>query len=274
MMYLFGANGMLGRYVSSALIGIKGLVPLGSEEFDLCRPATVLKWLELEQIGPEDVIINCAGVIGPRMQVRGLYETIQVNSIFPHLLSDLAETTEVNVIHITTDGVFSGKKGKYSEVDVKDAIDDYGKTKALGEPENITVIRTSLIGEEREGNQRSLIEWLKTQEGSKVFGYTNHFWNGVTCWQLAKIIRDIIVKETYWKGVRHIFSPEIISKYQLLTLLIAEYNLDIKVDLFEATPGCDRSLVNSKDIQKPIIDEIPSIQDQIKEMISCNPFES
>ena len=133
MMYLFGANGMLGRYVSSALIGIKGLVPLGSEEFDLCRPATVLKWLELEQIGPEDVIINCAGVIGPRMQVRGLYETIQVNSIFPHLLSDLAETTEVNVIHITTDGVFSGKKGKYSEVDVKDAIDDYGKTKALGD---------------------------------------------------------------------------------------------------------------------------------------------
>jgi dTDP-4-dehydrorhamnose reductase len=118
---------------------------------------------------------------------------------------------ECNVIHITTDCVFSGRGGRYDENSLHDCLDDYGKSKSLGENQNLTIIRTSIIGEEKT-NKKSLLEWVKSQKNNLIFGYTNHFWNGVTCLEMSKFIFTLIKEQNYWKGVQHVYSPDIVSK--------------------------------------------------------------
>ena len=95
-----------------------------------------------------DVIINCIGTIKPRVDSLGDLNAILVNSVFPRVLANVCETLGVNMIHPTTDCVYTGTKGSYDETDKYDVNDVYGMSKALGEPNNCTVIRTSIIGEE------------------------------------------------------------------------------------------------------------------------------
>jgi dTDP-4-dehydrorhamnose reductase len=184
-----------------------------------------------------------------------------VNSLFPHVLEEVSKTIGCKVIHITTDCVFSGLRGFYSETDDHDCVDEYGKTKSLGENKNLMVIRTSIIGEELK-NKKSLIEWVKSQNNSKVNGFTNHFWNGVTCLELAKFVENIISTESYWAGVRHIFSPEIVSKFDLLRIIKKTYNLNI--DITPSTANfCDRSLTS---IYDPKISK--SLEQQVQEQFN------
>ena len=98
--------------------------------------------------------------------------------------------------------------------DVHTATDIYGTTKSLGESQKSTIIRTSIIGEELTG-QNSLLEWIKSNKNKTINGFANHYWNGVTCLTLSKIIKSIIDKKDYWTGVRHIFSPNTVTKYDL-----------------------------------------------------------
>jgi dTDP-4-dehydrorhamnose reductase len=167
------------------------------------------------------------------------------------------------MIHITTDCVFSGKDGKYNEYSNPDESNYYGTSKSLGELCDGTIIRTSIIGEELV-NKRSLLEWVISNENRSINGYTNHFWNGVTCLQLAKIIHKIIIENTYWNGVRHIYSPTTASKYELCSIINDIYELNIKIKEFE-TEKVDKSLSTIYDAHKNIF-EIPELEYQIKEM--------
>ena len=145
------------------------------------------------------------------------------------------------MIHITTDCVYSGKDGSYTEGSLHDCTDVYGKTKSLGEPPNCSVIRTSIIGEEF-GTSRSLIEWVKSQDGKTVNGYTDHWWNGMTCHQTAKVMEKIVRDNLYWESVRHIFTPNPISKCDLVKAISHVHQLDIKVDPVEAPEAVNRTL--------------------------------
>lgn len=262
--FLFGANGMLGNYVRSYLSQNHiQVISLTRKDFDLeeLSVLSLKKFLEEKGLGADDVIVNCAGVIPQASKDRELSKRnyYKINSILPIILSMLT----THMIHITTDCVFSGATGGYHEYSTHDEINDYGTSKSLGELCDGTIIRTSIIGEELV-NKRSLLEWVISNENRSINGYSNHFWNGVTCLQLAKIIYKIINKSLYWNGVRHIYSPTTVSKYELCKMISDIYELNIKVKEFN-TDKVDKSLSTIYGAHENIFD-IPELEDQIKEM--------
>ena len=178
-------------------------------------------------------------------------------------MSDYCQKKKIKLIHITTDCVFSGKRGKYSENDKHDCEDIYGKTKSIGEPDNCMVIRTSIIGEEKY-NKRSLIEWIKLKRGKTLKGFSDHYWNGLTTKHLSEKILQVIKKNLYKKEVFHIFSTPTISKYKLLELINVKLKLNCKIIKFKTKVPINRSLITLKNLQKKL--KINSIFSQIKDI--------
>lgn len=220
---IFGADGMLGKYVSVYLsqfpekYNIKNIT---RKEFDITKdPENNLT----ELIVRDDIVINCAGLIHQRSPQNSEHYK-QINSLFPFMLKKYTNI----LIHITSECVFNGKVGLYRETDKHDARDLYGISKSLGEPKDACVIRTSFIGEELR-NKKSLFEWIKSKQFDKIDGYKNHKWNGTTCLELAKFIDKIITNKLLWKGTRHIFSPSCISKYDLIKMICDVYDFDVEV---------------------------------------------
>jgi dTDP-4-dehydrorhamnose reductase len=230
--FLFGSTGMLGRYVHSILKEQYDIETISRQEYDIENDNYErLENIFASKLKKNDVIINCAGII-PQKYEKDDYKTyILVNTLFPHKLSEISECYGAKLIHITTDCVYDGTKGNYLENDKHTAKDIYGVSKSLGEPvnSNTTIIRTSIIGEELEG-KKSLIEWIKSNKGGEISGYANHFWNGVTCLTLAKIIKNIIDNDNFWKGLKHIFSENTVSKYDLCCYVNEIYRLNIKIN--------------------------------------------
>ena len=266
---LFGSNGMLGNYVNSYLSKSSEIISLTRKDYDLSRLSidTLTTLLNEKNLQKDDIVINCAGVIPQASKQRGLNTRLYftINSLFPVILSQICDKFKAKMIHVTTDCVFSGKDGNYNEDSIHDEINDYGMSKSLGELCKATIIRTSIIGEEVE-NKRSLLEWVKCNSGKKIDGYTNHLWNGVTCLQLSKAIYQIIDEGLYWNGVRHVFSPNCVSKYELVQLINEVYNLDITVNKHQPEGTVDKTLTTIYDINEKF--HIPCLNDQIAEQRS------
>ena len=225
---IFGSTGMLGLYVYKVLYKNYEVICINRNEFDILND----KWIKLKNIlnnyNKNDIIINCAGIIPQKVDSTQYKEYICINSLFPHKLQEICNNKNMKLIHITTDCVYNGFKGNYSPNDNHTTNTIYGITKSLGEPDEATIIRTSIIGEELL-NKKSLLEWIKSNKNNKINGFTNHYWNGVTCLTLAKIIKYIIQDNIFWKGVRHIYSPDIVSKYDLCCYINKIYDLNIDI---------------------------------------------
>ena len=259
--FVLGYTGMLGRYVYTYLKseGYNNIIGLSRKELDAAN--VTKEQLNSISFTKNTVIINCMGVIKQRKGVSNL-EFIQVNSVFPYLLSNLCKKTGSKLIQISTDCVYSGAKGNYNESSEHDAKDIYGITKSLGEPEDATIIRTSIIGEEV-NQSRSLLEWVKSNKDKEVSGFTNHVWNGITCLQFAKICKYIIDNKFFWRGVKHIISPNSITKSHLVKLISKVYNLDVKVNPCTTDVSCDRTLSS---IRNDVSINIPDLETQLIEM--------
>jgi len=265
---LFGANGMLGRYLHVYLQTKYEVIPVNRDQFDVLKSNV----LDLDNLmikiecDSNTVIVNCIGLIPQRCSINessdNLY--IRVNSEFPHLLNAMAQKYKCHYIHITTDCVYDGNKGQYTEQDLATEKNMYGKSKSLGEPNTATVIRTSIIGEEIK-NKKSLIEWVKSQNGNTINGYDNHYWNGVTCLQLAKIIDQIIKNNNFWIGVRHIFSPDSVSKYELVSMIVEVYKLNINVNKHTTDKLCNKTLSTIYSTNNEF--NISALSDQINELV-------
>jgi dTDP-4-dehydrorhamnose reductase len=176
-----------------------------------------------------DIVINCIGLVSEFRIANDLLSLINVNARFPHQVALLCQTVGAKLIHISTDGVFDGKKGIYTETDEVNINDIYGMSKFLGEvryPHCLT-LRTSIIGHELKGKS-GLVEWFLAQNG-KVRGYSRAMYSGFPTIELAKIISDYILPNDKLAGIYHI-SSEPISKYDLLCLIADRYNkkIDIK----------------------------------------------
>lgn len=186
-----------------------------------------------------DYVINCIGGI----KQHGLSDNdlSMLNTIFPIHLSVECSMTNTRLIHVSTDCVFSGKKGTYLESDVPDPVDMYGITKLIGEPTSHMVLRTSLIGEELHTNV-SLLGWAKSQAGKSVRGFTNHIWNGVTTTQFARCCDEIITKDLYVPGLRHIFNPTPVSKAEMLEEFNSHFDLGLKIEHVDAEVSVNRTL--------------------------------
>jgi dTDP-4-dehydrorhamnose reductase len=266
--YIFGSNGMLGNYVTKYLTNNNyTVIPLTRDLYDLSlvKYNTLCTFLHSFDITSDDVVINCAGVIPQsyNMKYTNNKSYYIINTIFPIILSIYCNFNEIKMIHITTDCVFSGNDGNYNEMSEHDAFDSYGMSKSLGETiDNITIIRTSIIGHEK-SIKKSLLEWTISNKNKSINGFSNHIWNGITCLQLAKIIHNVISNNLYWNGVRHIFSPTKVSKYDLINMINEIYNLNINITSIEHQSFSDKSLITNYDTNTIL--NIPELYDQINE---------
>jgi dTDP-4-dehydrorhamnose reductase len=262
---VFGANGMLGTYMCKYLKQCGHEVhPYTRSDYDVCD-AVYPDDLNILDLDWAELIINCAGVI--KQRDYNVANMIQANGVWPHLLSDHCKGLAIKMIHISSDCVFSGKTGGYNEHTYPDAYDWYGRSKLIGEPRrSCMVIRTSIIGEEK-GEGKSLFSWVKSHAGQTIQGYTNHFWNGVTCLRLVQCIDQIIQTNDYWTDRRHIFS-ETVSKYQLVDMINMVYGFGIQITPTYADPPCDRTLKTGSLLNRHF--DHPSLREQIYAMKRYN----
>lgn len=265
---VLGANGMLGRAVVQILSEDKrNTVITTTRENFTAKPSSLNGMCaRLSQaIGEPDYVINCIGAIKPMFKdTTRLDELIYTNAVFPHQLAQWATFVKSKVIHITTDCVFSGESGEYTEHSPHDALDEYGKSKSLGEPSQLAmVIRTSIIGPETPGNARSFLEWVRSMSGQKVNGFTNHFWNGLTTFELAFALSEIIDENVWMPGLFHVFSDDI-TKAALVELISDTYGLGVKVRRVDADMAVDRTLRTVKDLNS-FISPAP-LDEQIAQM--------
>lgn len=165
-----------------------------------------------------DIIVNCIGILNKDAEDNP-DKAIWFNSYFPHYLEKLTKNTSTKIIHISTDCVFSGKKGNYTEADFKDGVGFYAQSKALGEiiNEKDLTIRTSIIGPELNKNGIGLFHWFMSQSSdTPLNGYSNAFWSGITTIELAKVVEWAIEENVV--GLKQIAPRNKINKFDLLNL--------------------------------------------------------
>jgi dTDP-4-dehydrorhamnose reductase len=188
-----------------------------------------------------DVVINCVGVIKQLSAAKDPLISIAVNSLLPHRLARLSAASSARLIQISTDCVFTGRRGNYSESDIPDAEDPYGRTKFLGEVDypNAITLRTSIIGHEI-GSAVSLVDWFLSEPGPEVRGYRHAIYTGLPTVELARVVRDVVIPRPELRGLWHV-SSDPISKYELLRLVARAYGKTIAI-LPDESVRIDRSL--------------------------------
>jgi len=180
-----------------------------------------------DSVKPE-IVVNCVGIVKQLPQSNNPLTVLPINTLLPHQLARLCEIVGARLVHLSSDCVFSGKKGSYLESDVPDATDLYGRSKLLGEVDypNAITLRTSLIGHELLG-RRSLINWFLAQEGS-VRGFTKAIFSGLPVVEIARVIRKYILPNPELHGVYHL-SVDAISKHDLLSIVKDVYGKQIEI---------------------------------------------
>ena len=247
---LFGATGMAGHIAYYYLLNtgkyeITNVVfrtPLTEDSIivDVTNRDAVAEVVRRVQPG---IILNCVGVL-----IKGSKEhpdnAILINAYFPHLLKKMADEIGAKLIHISTDCVFSGKRGNYTEDDFRDADDVYGRSKALGEVINDKdlTIRTSIIGPELKKNGEGLFHWFMNQHG-EINGFKTAIWGGVTTLELAKAIDSAIVQNK--SGLVQLSNGVGIAKYDLLQLFKKIWHKqDVEILPFDGN-GITKSIAKS-----------------------------
>lgn len=191
-----------------------------------------------------DVIINAIGILN-QFAAMNIHQAYYINGLFPHYVEKLADRIRARLIHISSDCVFEGTRGSYTEVDEPDGISVYAKTKALGEVKQRghLTIRTSIIGPELKNNGIGLMNWFMNATG-EVSGYRNVLWNGVTTLELAKVIDQLLSSSL--SGLIHLCHPIPISKHDLLVLFQKIWQRNNVTITPSDTPILDRTLVSTR----------------------------
>ena len=196
-------------------------------------------------VASPDVIVNAVGVVKQRREAERATSTIAVNALLPHRLADRCVAAGTRLIHVSTDCVFSGSRGSYTEADVPDARDLYGRSKLLGEvarPGCLT-LRTSIVGREI-GSSHGLIEWFLSHRGETVRGYTRARFSGLTTIELARLIATLVQSDHDLAGLWHV-AGEPIAKYDLLSMVNDQFRLGSTLEADDSFV-CDRTLDASR----------------------------
>ena len=258
---VLGANGMLGHAVlrwfaarpgyevmgvlrrpepASALAArVPGVQLLSGNDLHTAAEVREL----LDETRP-DVVVNCIGVVKQLAGAENPHIAIPVNALLPHRLARACMARGARLVHISTDCVFSGARGAYTEDDMPDAEDLYGRTKLIGEVDyaNAITLRTSIIGHELQGGH-ALLGWFLAQTGP-VPGFSRALFSALPTVELARVIEEHVLPRPELHGVFHVAGPTI-SKYELLKLVAAAYGRDNPI-VPEAVPVIDRSLDASR----------------------------
>jgi dTDP-4-dehydrorhamnose reductase len=247
---------MLGHQLLSALraehdVRVTLHQPLAAyRDFDLFSSANTIDGVDAREPGRAaaviasvrpQVVINGIGIVKQRRDAKSPISSLEINALLPHRLLEACRASGARLIHVSTDCVFSGRKGAYRESDEPDPVDLYGRTKLLGEveePPGLT-LRTSIIGLEL-SRKTGLIEWFLAQRGV-VRGFRRAIYTGLTTLEMARLLSRILTQHPDLHGVWHVASAPI-PKYDLLVSLATKLDrTDVQIvadDSFE----CDRSL--------------------------------
>lgn len=256
---VLGASGMLGHALMYELSGQANLDVRGAVRSDDTVPSpmrrafggaivTGLDVLDgdqrrglLSEMRP-DVVINAVGVIKQDPKLTDPINTVRVNALLPHKLARDCTQRGARLIHLSTDCVFSGRTGSYTELNVPDPVDFYGRSKLLGEigAPHVT-LRTSIIGHELK-RHGSLVDWFLSQPPSTpVRGFTRAIYTGVTTVELARLLSEVVISNESLEGLFHVASTPI-SKYDLLSVVAQVYGWEGVLER-EDDFVCDRSML-------------------------------
>jgi dTDP-4-dehydrorhamnose reductase len=247
---VLGATGMAGHMIIDYLESINKFHVIGIARHIDKRAKHVLDVRDFNALGKMLVeikpkyVINCIGILNKSSE-SNISDSILINSYLPHFLSELGNKIDFRLVHLSTDCVFSGKKGQYSEHSFCDGNNYYSKTKALGEVSNDkdVTIRTSIIGPELNKSGIGLLHWFLNQS-NEVDGYANVFWSGVTTLELAKVIVEILDQNI--SGLLHFCPQTKISKYDLLHLISETFAKEIVINPNFQYKN-DKSLISTRD---------------------------
>ena len=231
-------RGASGKYVAYNLFDPERLL----DGVDASDFSTVVR--AFDRVQPH-VVVNATGIVKQSPSAKDPIASIEINALFPHRLARLCRAAGAKLVHISTDCVFSGRKGMYKENDTPDAVDLYGRSKLLGEVQdpNCLTLRTSLIGREV-ATAHGLVEWFLSNSGGSVRGYTNAIFSGLPTLVLSEVIAQIVDRHAHLSGLYHV-SSDPISKYQLLCLVRDAFHVPILIEPFPE-PSIDRSLDSSQ----------------------------
>ncbi|HEX6050768.1 MAG TPA: SDR family oxidoreductase [Gemmatimonadaceae bacterium] len=197
------------------------------------------------RVARPDVVINAVGLVKQREDAADPVRTIAINALLPHQLAARAALAGARLIHLSTDCVFSGRRGNYSEDDIPDAVDLYGRSKLLGEVDygGALTIRTSMVGREI-GSARGLLEWFLAHRGESVRGFARARFSGLTTLELSRVIAAIATRYPTLEGVWHV-AGEQISKLHLLSMVNDTFHLGSSIEADDSFV-CDRTLDASR----------------------------
>ena len=175
-----------------------------------------------------DVVVNCIGLTKHHKTADDPILAIPVNTLLPHRLAELCAIGRSRLVHISTDCVFSGARGSYTEGDPADANDVYGKAKFLGEVNYLHAItlRTSTIGHELH-SAYGLLEWFLSQQGS-CKGFSRAIFSGLPNTEFARVVRDMVIPRPDLHGLYHV-GADPIAKFELLKLIATVYGKQIDI---------------------------------------------
>lgn len=266
---ILGSTGMLGHQVVKYFLQFNEYEIVDISFKKKLREETIILDVRNEHLLSEtiinidpDFIVNCIGLLINSVN-NNLTGAIYINSYLPHRLKDIAESINAKLVHISTDCVFSGKKGKYVEDDHRDGEDLYAKTKILGEvidDSNVT-IRTSLIGPELKNDGEGLFQWFMKQSGT-IQGFTKAIWSGVTTLELAKGIKWAIDNNV--TGLYHLTNNNSINKNELLHLFKKYTKKEIEIRAVDGK-NINKSFI---DTRKEINYTIPDYDCMVRDMIN------
>ncbi len=264
---VLGATGMAGHTISLYL-NEQGhdVTTFSTNSFKYCKningDASNKNFVvSMLQNGKYDVVINCIGVLNQACD-KEPSRAVYLNSYLPHLLADTLRNSNTKLIHMSTDCVFSGKLGLYSENSFRDGETFYDRTKALGEVEdnkNLT-FRNSIIGPDMKENGIGLFNWFMKQSGT-INGYTKAIWTGVTTLTLAKAMEKAATEDL--TGVYNLVNNESINKFDLLGLFNKHMRNGELTILQSEAVNLNKSLINNR---KDFYFKVPSYEEMIIEM--------
>ena len=256
---ILGGSGMLGhrlylaareRFATTATVRSWAALGAARSVFDRSHVIDGIDASHLDSVvrafgaARPDVVVNCVGLVKQREEAKDPLAALAINAALPHQLAGLCSATGSRLIHLSTDCVFSGSRGRYSEDDRADADDLYGRTKLLGEVSTAPALtlRTSMIGREL-GRGTGLLEWFLAQQ-THAAGFTRAIFSGLTTPVLAALLVDLIEHQPGLHGLYHV-AAEPISKCELLRLAARAFNVPTVVEPTEGA-AVDRSLDGSK----------------------------
>lgn len=215
-----------------------------SNTYDGVDVSSTDRMLEIVSDFRPEAIVNAVGLVKQRPIAHESIPSLEVNALLPHRLALVAASAGARFLHFSTDCVFSGRGGNYSEADMPDPEDLYGRTKLLGEvaQAHCLTLRSSLIGQELD-RKSSLVEWFLAQKGP-VLGYRRTVFSGFTTIEIARIVEMLLTKHPDAHGVWHV-SSEPIDKFSLLGLVKKHYRLGTEI-VPDDEVRCNRSLDSSR----------------------------